>query len=163
MARRMCLSCPKSTRASILTRGVLTRPCTLPAPGQSDSTPALARYGRRPSLRKAKTQNTHSPPVKSCLSPYHPTHKVEESNRFYRANLAAGQQGLSVAFDLATHRGYDSDNQRVVGDVGMAGVAIDSVEDMKVSCRIDSCGSLPARPILLRCTPLGMPSLNRAL
>ncbi|CAG8527955.1 59_t:CDS:10, partial [Dentiscutata heterogama] len=57
---------------------------------------------------------------------------VEESNAFYRRNLAAGQQGLSVAFDLATHRGYDSDHQRVVGDVGMAGVAIDSVEDMKV-------------------------------
>merc|ERR1712159_73425 len=56
---------------------------------------------------------------------------VEESNAFYRKNLEAGQQGLSVAFDLATHRGYDSDNDRVVGDVGMAGVAIDSVEDMK--------------------------------
>ena len=57
---------------------------------------------------------------------------VEESNRFYRDNIAGGQQGLSVAFDLATHRGYDSDNPRVVGDVGMAGVAIDSVEDMKI-------------------------------
>ena len=56
---------------------------------------------------------------------------VEESNAFYRANLKAGQQGLSVAFDLATHRGYDSDHERVVGDVGMAGVAIDSAEDMK--------------------------------
>lgn len=56
---------------------------------------------------------------------------VEESNKFYRANIAAGQQGLSVAFDLATHRGYDSDNPRVFGDVGMAGVAVDSVEDMK--------------------------------
>jgi methylmalonyl-CoA mutase len=57
---------------------------------------------------------------------------AEESNAFYRRNLAAGQMGLSVAFDLATHRGYDSDNPRVVGDVGKAGVAIDSVEDMKV-------------------------------
>ncbi|XP_078069054.1 methylmalonyl-CoA mutase, mitochondrial [Mustelus asterias] len=57
---------------------------------------------------------------------------VEESNRFYRDNIKAGQQGLSVAFDLATHRGYDSDNPRVRGDVGMAGVAIDSVEDMKL-------------------------------
>jgi len=56
---------------------------------------------------------------------------AEESNAFYRANLAAGQMGLSVAFDLATHRGYDSDHPRVVGDVGKAGVAIDSVEDMK--------------------------------
>lgn len=57
---------------------------------------------------------------------------AEESNAFYRKNLAAGQKGLSVAFDLATHRGYDSDHERVVGDVGKAGVAIDSVEDMKI-------------------------------
>jgi methylmalonyl-CoA mutase len=57
---------------------------------------------------------------------------AEESNAFYRRNLKAGQKGLSVAFDLATHRGYDSDNPRVAGDVGMAGVAIDSVEDMKL-------------------------------
>jgi methylmalonyl-CoA mutase len=57
---------------------------------------------------------------------------AEESNAFYRRNLAAGQAGLSVAFDLATHRGYDSDHPRVVGDVGKAGVAIDSVEDMKI-------------------------------
>lgn len=55
-----------------------------------------------------------------------------ESNAFYRRNLAAGQKGLSVAFDLATHRGFDSDHPRVVGDVGKAGVAIDSVEDMKI-------------------------------
>ena len=58
---------------------------------------------------------------------------AEESNAFYKRNLAAGQKGLSVAFDLATHRGYDSDHPRVEGDVGKAaGVAIDSVEDMKV-------------------------------
>jgi methylmalonyl-CoA mutase len=57
---------------------------------------------------------------------------AEESNAFYRRNLGAGQKGLSVAFDLATHRGYDSDNERVVGDVGKAGVAIDTVEDMKI-------------------------------
>jgi len=57
---------------------------------------------------------------------------AEESNAFYRRNLAAGQKGLSVAFDLATHRGYDSDHERVYGDVGMAGVAIDTVEDMKI-------------------------------
>ena len=57
---------------------------------------------------------------------------AEESNKFYRDNLAAGQKGLSVAFDLATHRGYDSDHPRVIGDVGKAGVAIDSVEDMKI-------------------------------
>jgi methylmalonyl-CoA mutase len=57
---------------------------------------------------------------------------VEESNEFYKRNIKAGQQGLSVAFDLATHRGYDSDHSRVVGDVGMAGVAIDTVEDMNI-------------------------------
>mgnify|MGYP002637487205 FL=1 len=57
---------------------------------------------------------------------------AEESNAFYRRNLEAGQKGLSVAFDLATHRGYDSDNEKVVGDVGKAGVAIDTVEDMKI-------------------------------
>ena len=57
---------------------------------------------------------------------------AEASNQFYKRNLAAGQKGLSVAFDLATHRGYDSDHERVVGDVGKAGVAIDSVEDMKI-------------------------------
>src|SRR5512135_1510888 len=57
---------------------------------------------------------------------------AEESNAFYRSALAAGGQGVSVAFDLATHRGYDSDHPRVTGDVGKAGVAIDSVEDMKI-------------------------------
>src|ERR671935_893137 len=57
---------------------------------------------------------------------------AEESNAFYRRNLAAGQKGLSVAFDLPTHRGYDSDNPRVAADVGMAGVAVDSIFDMKI-------------------------------
>ncbi|MBQ7062928.1 MAG: methylmalonyl-CoA mutase, partial [Bacteroidales bacterium] len=57
---------------------------------------------------------------------------AEESNAFYRRNIAAGQKGLSVAFDLATHRGYDSDHERVVGDVGTAGVAVDSILDMKI-------------------------------
>src|SRR5688500_18760475 len=56
---------------------------------------------------------------------------AEDSNAFYRRNLAAGQMGLSIAFDLATHRGYDSDHPRVKGDVGMAGVAIDSIYDMR--------------------------------
>jgi methylmalonyl-CoA mutase len=65
------------------------------------------------------------PPVRRLLD-------REESNAFYRRNLAAGQKGSRVAFDLATHRGYDSDNPRVAGDVGMAGVAIDTVEDMKL-------------------------------
>src|ERR1017187_10301206 len=57
---------------------------------------------------------------------------AEASNAFYRRNLAAGQMGLSIAFDLATHRGYDSDHPRVLGDVGMAGVAIDSIMDMRI-------------------------------
>ena len=57
---------------------------------------------------------------------------AEDSNAFYRRNLAAGQMGLSIAFDLATHRGYDSDHPRVVSDVGMAGVAIDSILDMRI-------------------------------
>ena len=60
---------------------------------------------------------------------------AEDSNAFYRRNLAAGQKGLSVAFDLATHRGYDSDHPRVKGDVGMAGVAIDSIYDMRTLFR----------------------------
>ncbi|MEO8254298.1 MAG: methylmalonyl-CoA mutase family protein, partial [Flavobacterium sp.] len=57
---------------------------------------------------------------------------AEESNAFYRRNIKAGQEGLSIAFDLATHRGYDSDHERVIGDVGKAGVAIDTVEDFKI-------------------------------
>ena len=57
---------------------------------------------------------------------------AEESNAFYRRNVAAGQQGLSVAFDLPTHRGYDSDHERAAGDVGLAGVPVDSVEDVKI-------------------------------
>ena len=60
---------------------------------------------------------------------------AEESNAFYRRNLAAGQTGLSIAFDLPTHRGYDSDHPRVAGDVGKAGVAIDTVEDMNILFR----------------------------
>ena len=60
---------------------------------------------------------------------------AEESNAFYRRNLAGGQKGLSVAFDLATHRGYDSDHPRVAGDVGLAGVAIDSILDMRTVVR----------------------------
>ncbi len=66
---------------------------------------------------------------------------AEDSNAFYRRNLAAGQKGLSVAFDLATHRGYDSDHERVAGDVGKAGVAIDSILDMKILLRPDSARS----------------------
>ena len=65
---------------------------------------------------------------------------AEESNAFYRRNLAAGQKGLSVAFDLATHRGYDSDNPRVAGDVGMAGVAIDTRRGHEIAVRRHPAG-----------------------
>ncbi|KAI8055523.1 methylmalonyl coenzyme A mutase [Syncephalis plumigaleata] len=91
----------------------------------SDETPGTFPYTRGPYA----TMYTHRP---WTVRQYAGFSTVEESNAFYRKNLAAGQQGLSVAFDLATHRGYDSDHPRVVGDVGMAGVAIDSVEDMKI-------------------------------
>ena len=67
---------------------------------------------------------------------------AEQSNKFYKENLKAGQKGLSVAFDLATHRGYDSDNPRVIGDIGKAGVAIDTVEDMKTLYKHSISGKL---------------------
>ena len=86
--------------------------------------------GRAPFLRGVRaTMYTGRP---WTIRQYAGFSTAEESNAFYRRNLAAGQQGVSVAFDLATHRGYDSDHPRVVGDVGKAGVAIDSVEDMKI-------------------------------
>lgn len=90
-----------------------------------DSLPGFAPFKRGPKA----TMYTGRP---WTVRQYAGFSTAEESNAFYRRNLAAGQQGLSVAFDLATHRGYDSDHERVVGDVGKAGVAIDSVEDMKV-------------------------------
>ena len=88
------------------------------------SVPGTAPYVRGPRA----TMYTNRP---WTIRQYAGFSTAEESNAFYRANLDAGQMGLSVAFDLATHRGYDSDHPRVVGDVGKAGVAIDSVEDMK--------------------------------
>ncbi len=90
-----------------------------------DSLPGFAPFTRGPRA----TMYSHKP---WTIRQYAGFSTAEESNRFYRANLKAGQKGLSVAFDLATHRGYDSDHPRVVGDVGKAGVAIDSVEDMKI-------------------------------
>ncbi len=90
-----------------------------------DSLPGTAPFLRGPRA----TMYTNRP---WTIRQYAGFSTAEESNAFYRANLAAGQMGLSVAFDLATHRGYDSDHPRVVGDVGKAGVAIDSVEDMKI-------------------------------
>ena len=90
-----------------------------------DSLPGLAPYARGPRA----TMYANRP---WTVRQYSGFSTAEESNAFYRANLAAGQKGLSIAFDLATHRGYDSDHPRARDDVGMAGVAVDSVEDMKV-------------------------------
>ncbi|XP_023656350.1 methylmalonyl-CoA mutase, mitochondrial [Paramormyrops kingsleyae] len=93
--------------------------------GVSDELPGVFPFTRGP----YPTMYTYRP---WTIRQYAGFSTVEESNKFYRDNLKAGQQGLSVAFDLATHRGYDSDNPRVHGDVGMAGVAIDTVEDTKM-------------------------------
>jgi len=92
---------------------------------ETDSLPGFAPFVRGPRA----TMYANRP---WTIRQYAGFSTAEESNKFYRDNLAAGQKGLSVAFDLATHRGYDSDHPRVVGDVGKAGVAIDSVEDMKI-------------------------------
>ncbi|HRE42736.1 MAG TPA: methylmalonyl-CoA mutase family protein, partial [Terricaulis sp.] len=89
-----------------------------------DGFPGLAPFGRGP----YPTMYVQQP---WTIRQYAGFSTAEESNAFYRRNLAAGQKGLSVAFDLATHRGYDSDHPRVLGDVGMAGVAIDSIYDMR--------------------------------
>ena len=89
-----------------------------------DDYPGLAPFGRGP----YPTMYTQRP---WTIRQYAGFSTAEDSNAFYRRNLAAGQRGLSIAFDLATHRGYDSDHPRVVGDVGMAGVAIDSILDMR--------------------------------
>ncbi len=97
----------------------------LEAIGEQDQFPGIAPFTR--GVRG--TMYTNRP---WTVRQYAGFSTAEESNSFYRENLAAGQMGLSVAFDLATHRGYDSDHPRVSGDVGMAGVAIDSVEDMKI-------------------------------
>ena len=97
----------------------------LAATEQTDSLPGMAPYMRGP---RASMYANRPWTVRQ----YAGFSTAEESNRFYRDNLAAGQKGLSVAFDLATHRGYDSDNPLVAQDVGMAGVAIDTVEDMKI-------------------------------
>ena len=89
-----------------------------------DTYPGIAPYLRGPYTAMYVTQPW-------TIRQYAGFSTAEDSNAFYRRNLAAGQKGLSVAFDLATHRGYDSDHPRVPGDVGMAGVAIDSIYDMR--------------------------------
>jgi methylmalonyl-CoA mutase len=94
-------------------------------PGYLKSSPGFAPFGRGPYPAMFVTQPW-------TIRQYAGFSTAKESNAFYRQNLAGGQMGLSVAFDLPTHRGYDSDNERAAGDVGAAGVSIDSVEDMKV-------------------------------
>jgi methylmalonyl-CoA mutase len=117
-----------STLAKTTPEGIVVRPLYTGADTEdiaSDTLPGFAPFTR--GVRA--TMYTGRP---WTVRQYAGFSTAEESNAFYRRNLAAGQMGLSVAFDLATHRGYDSDHERVVGDVGKAGVAIDSVEDMKV-------------------------------
>ena len=97
----------------------------LPNESFVDGLPGVAPFMRGPKA-------TMYPGRKWTIRQYAGFSTAEESNKFYRKNLAAGQKGISVAFDLATHRGYDSDHERVKGDVGKAGVAIDTVEDMKI-------------------------------
>jgi methylmalonyl-CoA mutase len=110
------------TREGILIKPLYT---SLDSSGFCESLPGLPPFTRGP---RATMFAKHPWTVRQ----YAGFSTAEESNRFYKANLAAGQKGLSVAFDLPTHRGYDSDHSRVTGDVGKAGVAIDSVEDMKL-------------------------------
>lgn len=107
-----------------LTLQALYTRADLPA-GAADTLPGLPPYTRGPRATMYAARPW-------TIRQYAGFSTAEASNAFYRRNLAAGQKGLSVAFDLATHRGYDSDHPRVVGDVGKAGVAIDSVEDMKL-------------------------------
>ena len=105
--------------------GIAVKPLYIEADAQDPGLPGFAPFTRgvRASMYAGRPWT---------IRQYAGFSTAEESNAFYRRNLAAGQKGLSVAFDLATHRGYDSDHPRVVGDVGKAGVAIDSVEDMKI-------------------------------
>src|SRR3982074_1719997 len=100
-----------------------------------DTYPGIAPYLRGPYPAMYVTQPW-------TIRQYAGFSTAEDSNAFYRRNLAAGQKGLSVAFDLATHRGYDSDHPRVGGDVGMAGVAIDSIYDMRTLF-----GGIPPAPM----------------
>eukprot|EP00571_Detonula_confervacea_P008990 CAMPEP_0172314010 /NCGR_PEP_ID=MMETSP1058-20130122/21441_1 /TAXON_ID=83371 /ORGANISM="Detonula confervacea, Strain CCMP 353" /LENGTH=822 /DNA_ID=CAMNT_0013027759 /DNA_START=65 /DNA_END=2530 /DNA_ORIENTATION=+ len=115
-----------SLRADRVTpEGIAIQPVYYNLDDPNPSMPGVKPYDRGPYA----TMYTNRP---WTVRQYAGFSTAEESNKFYRANVAAGQQGLSVAFDLPTHRGYDSDHPRVVGDVGMAGVPIDSVEDMKI-------------------------------
>src|SRR5215469_6665160 len=123
------LSAASAAGQSWLTpEGIAVKPAYAPSdlaglPGL-DAYPGIAPYLRGPYPTMYATQPW-------TIRQYAGFSTAEDSNAFYRRNLAAGQKGLSVAFDLATHRGYDSDHPRVTGDVGMAGVAIDSIYDMR--------------------------------
>ena len=114
----------RDTPEGLTLRPLYTRD-DLPGGGAADTLPGLPPFTRGPRATMYAARPW-------TIRQYAGFSTAEESNAFYRRNLAAGQKGLSVAFDLATHRGYDSDHPRVVGDVGKAGVAIDSVEDMKI-------------------------------
>ena len=106
--------------------GIAIRPryAAADTPDYAPSYPGLAPFLRGPYPTMYATQAW-------TIRQYAGFSTAEDSNAFYRRNLAGGQMGLSIAFDLATHRGYDSDHPRVAGDVGMAGVAIDSIYDMR--------------------------------
>jgi len=129
LARRECRDRPLEDLVVQTPEGIPVKPLYTAADLEgleySDSLPGFPPYLRGPKA----TMYAGRP---WTVRQYAGFSTAEESNAFYRKNLAAGQAGLSVAFDLATHRGYDSDHPRVVGDVGKAGVAIDSVEDMKI-------------------------------
>jgi methylmalonyl-CoA mutase len=112
-------------KAKLSPEGIAIQPAYFADEQVHRSPPGKAPFTRGPHA----TMYTHRP---WTIRQYAGFSTAEASNRFYKECLAAGQKGLSVAFDLATHRGYDSDHPRVVGDVGKAGVAIDSVEDMKI-------------------------------
>ncbi len=114
----------RTTPEGLILKALYTR-ADLPEDGGADTLPGLSPYTRGPRATMYAARPW-------TIRQYAGFSTAEASNAFYRRNLAAGQKGLSVAFDLATHRGYDSDHPRVVGDVGKAGVAIDSVEDMKL-------------------------------
>ncbi|UQN05819.1 methylmalonyl-CoA mutase [Deinococcus sp. QL22] len=127
MARKDLRGADPDTLNRTTAEGLVLKPLYTRAdlPNGADTLPGLPPYTRGPRA----TMYAQRP---WTIRQYAGFSTAEESNAFYRRNLAAGQKGLSVAFDLATHRGYDSDHLRVVGDVGKAGVAIDSVEDMKI-------------------------------
>jgi methylmalonyl-CoA mutase len=145
----------KGAEVASLTRqtaeGIAIKPlytaADLPTDMASDALPGEFPFTRGPYA----TMYTHRP---WTIRQYAGFSTAAESNKFYRANLAAGQMGLSVAFDLATHRGYDSDNPRVTGDVGMAGVAIDSILDMQElfdGIPLDKAWRRTARTLAPRC------------